>query len=318
VVPKNLALGRADRFACVLAPGLLLFMRLTQPFVWVIEKAAVAVSRLLGAAAGTLHGHSLEEIKMIVRSAAGAGQMAALERDAITRLIDLEDCNAREAMVPRNQLVMVPVDADIDDVLETVSESRYSRLPVYDGDRENIIGIVHVKDVLEFWTARRRSSTLRQAVARFELRRILRKAPVVPESRPLNLALEDLRAHNAHVAFVVDEFGNISGMISIEDVFEQVFGEIEDEFDPAIRRAAATPDSFELDGSTPIRDLAMQYAIELPSGDEFETLAGFLLFRLGRIPAAGDSVEHGGRSYTVEEMDFNRIARVRVTRTGEP
>jgi CBS domain containing-hemolysin-like protein len=316
VVPKNLALGRADRFSSVLAPGLLVFMRVTRPFVWVIERAAVAVSRLFGVAAGSLHGHSLEEIKLIVRSAAGAGQMSEPERDAIVRLIDLEDCNAREAMVPRNQLVMVPVDADIDDVLETVSESRYSRLPVFDGSRDNIIGIVHVKDVLEFWTARRRSNARRQAVARFELEHILRKAPVVPESRPLSLALEDLRAHNAHIAFVVDEFGNISGILSLEDIFEQVFGEIEDEFDQTVRRASVTPDTFDLEGATTIRDLAMQYGIELPSGDEFETVAGFLLFRLGHIPAPGDSVEHGGRRYTVAEMDFNRIARVKVSRAG--
>jgi putative hemolysin len=114
----------------------------------------------------------------------------------------------------------------------------------------------------------------------------------------------------------VDEFGNISGILSLEDIFEQVFGEIEDEFDQTVRRASVTPDTFDLEGATTIRDLAMQYGIELPSGDEFETVAGFLLFRLGHIPAPGDSVEHGGRRYTVAEMDFNRIARVKVSRAG--
>jgi CBS domain containing-hemolysin-like protein len=209
-------------------------------------------------------------------------------------------------------MATVDAGAGIDEVLQKVSETRYSRLPVVEKGNENPVGFVHVKDVLEFWAQRRQSNLRRRAVEPFSLRKILRRAPIVPESRPLHLLLEDMREQHAHLAFLVDEFGTVSGMVSLEDIFEQIFGEIEDEFDlrpePAPEEAAV----FEVDGTIPIRDLETRYGIEVPLEGDYETLAGYILYRLGRIPRIGDAVEHGGRRYTVAEMDFNRIARVRV------
>jgi CBS domain containing-hemolysin-like protein len=312
VVPKNLAIEKADRLAVLVAPILLIFYKVVSPFVWVIERTSSAASRLIGVQGHQFGAHSPEELKFIVSSSQAAGHLTAFEDEAMRRIIDLQEYNVREVMVPRNQLVTVNADADIDEVLQLMSESRYSRLPVCQPQAENPIGFVHVKDVLNFWAERRQSNLRRRSVQPFKLPHILRKAPIVPESRALHLVLDDLREQHAHVAFVVDEFGSVSGMITLEDVFEQIFGEIEDEFDLHALPPPEEPARFEVDGSTPIRDLLLHHEIELPTGDEFETLAGYLLFRLGRIPEAGDTVDYLDRRFTVLEMDFNRIARVLI------
>ncbi len=312
VAPKNFGMERADRLAVIVAPPLLVFYRLVEPFVWVLERSASAVSRLLGVRGGHPGAHSAEELKFVLEASRAAGHLGGLEAGAMQRLIDLHDYSAREVMVPRSQMATIEAGADIDEVLQKVSETRYSRLPVVEQGNENPIGFVHVKDVLDFWAQRRMSNLRRRAVEPFSLRKILRKAPIVPESRPLHLLLEDLREQHAHLAFLVDEFGTVSGMISLEDIFEQIFGEIEDEFDLRLEQAPEESAVLEVEGTMPICDLETQYGIELPTGGDYETLAGYLLYRLGRIPREGDSVEHGGRKYTVVAMDFNRIARVRV------
>ncbi len=315
VVPKNVAMDKADRVAMMVAPALLVFYKVVEPFVWVLEKSASVVSKLLGVH-GHQHGaHSPEELKFVVSASHAAGHLTAFEEEAMRRIIELQEYSVREVMVPRGQMVTVEAEADIDEVLQLMSESRYSRLPVCVAGEENPAGFVHVKDVLDFWAQRRQSNLRRRAVEPFGLKRILRKAPIVPESRELHMLLDDLREQQAHLAFVVDEFGTVTGMVSIEDVFEQIFGEIEDEFDlraqPVHEEAPAV---FEVEGTMPLRDLETQYGIELPGGEEYETVAGYVLYRLGRIPKAGEWVEHEGRRVTVLEMEFNRIARVRVER----
>lgn len=313
VVPKNVAMDKPDRVAMTVAPALLVFYKVVEPFVWVLEKSSSLVSKLLGVH-GHQHGaHSPEELKFVVAASHAAGHLTAFEEEAMRRIIELQEYSVREVMVPRGQMVTVGAEAGIDEVLQAMSESRYSRLPVCVEGEENPIGFVHVKDVLDFWAQRRQSNLRRRAVEPFDLKRIVRKAPIVPESRGLHMVLDDLREQQAHLAFVVDEFGTVTGMVSIEDVFEQIFGEIEDEFDlqaqPVLEEA---PPVFEVEGTLPLRDLETQYGIELPAGEDYETVAGFVLFRLGRIPKEGESVEHAGRRLTVVEMDFHRIARVRV------
>ncbi|MBA3973564.1 MAG: HlyC/CorC family transporter [Candidatus Solibacter sp.] len=319
VVPKNLAIGQAERFAVLVSPLLLVFFKVAEPFVWVIERSARLVSRAIGVRGDAGGGaHSTEELKFVIAAAESAGHVSEFEKEAASRLLELQEYVAREAMVPRNALTMAPVDADLDEVLEAFRESGYSRLPVYEKSREHILGIVHVKDVLGYWTERRQSNLKRKPVAAFDLRTILRRVPVIPETKPLSQLLDELRERRAHLAFVVDEFGTIAGLITMEDVLEQVFGEIEDEFDPVYQRPSLDAVSVEVEGTIPIRDLDTQYGIELPDDLEFETLAGFLLYELGRIPKQGDLVEHERRRYTVLEMEHNRIAKVRIDRLEAP
>ncbi|MEO7146027.1 MAG: hemolysin family protein [Bryobacteraceae bacterium] len=315
VVPKNLAIEKADRLAMLVAPPLLVFYRLSGPFVFVIERSAAAISRALGGKGGNRGGgHSAEEIKFIVSSSRREGHLENFEEATISRVLELENFAVREIMVPRNDVVSLPVDSSLDRVLRVTLEQQYSRVPVYEGGREKIIGIVHYKDLMRIWLERKLALEKRRPPRPFRLRRLLRKPLVVPETKPVSQLIDEFRESHTHMAMVVDEFGTITGLVTLEDALEQIFGEIGDEHD--VRRDPAPVDApmLELDGGTTIRDLEMQYDIDLPGEAGFETLAGFLLFRFGYIPTAGEAVTYGAHRFTVLEMDRNRIARVRLDR----
>ncbi|HEY3743923.1 MAG TPA: hemolysin family protein [Bryobacteraceae bacterium] len=318
VLPKNLALSRADRLAVLVAPPMLIFSRISAPFVWIVEQTTKLLSNKLGLSSHGSGGHSAEELKFIVTTSRTEGHLETFEEDAIQKILELHNIYAREIMVPRNNMVAVPVEATLDQVLRVISEHKYSRVPVYEGSPEKLVGLVHYKDLLRLWQERKSAHERKRPDRPFKLRRYLRAALLVPETKPLPALIDELRATHAHMAFVVDEFGTISGLVTIEDLFEQVFGEIEDEFDD--RKPPQPPAEapvVEVEGTIPIRDLVTQYQIELPGDAGFETLAGFLLFKLGYIPKPGDEIEYGNRKFTILEMERNRIAKVRVERTGE-
>jgi putative hemolysin len=315
VLPKNLALSRPDRLAVLVAPPMLIFSRISAPFVWIVERTTYFLAEKLGLTSHGSGGHSAEELKFIVTTSRTEGHLEGFEEDAIQKILELKNIYAREIMVPRNDVVAVPVDASLDQVLRVMSEHKYSRVPVYEGSPEKLVGMVHYKDLMRLWQERKSAHERKRPDRPFKLRRYLRAALMVPETKPLPQLIDELRATHAHMAFVVDEFGTISGLVTIEDLFEQVFGEIEDEFDDAKPpKPPAEAPVVEVEGTIPIRDLVTQYQIELPGDAGFETLAGFLLFRLGFIPKQGDDIEYGNRKFTILEMDRNRIAKVRVER----
>ncbi len=321
VVPKNLAIANADRVAVLVAPALLVFHRLSEAFVLVIEKSSGAISRLMqihGRQRGG--GHSAEELKLVVSSSRGMGFLPEAQEDMIHGVLDLGNLSVREIMVPRNDIVSVPVDASLDQVLHTMITQQHSRLPVYEGNPEHIIGVLHYKDLLPVWEDRRAAIRAGRPSRAFRVRSLMRKIPVVPETKPLAQMLSEFKQGPSHMAAVVDEFGTIVWLITVEDVLEQIVGAIQDEYDEKAEAEAApgASDEVELDGTTRIRDLETEYGIELPLESGFETLAGFLLYRLGDIPKPGEAVEHGGRRYTVLEMERNRIARVRIEKLPEP
>ena len=326
VVPKNLALEKADRLALLVAAPLLAFRRVAAPFTYVLERASHALSRLMGLRGD--HGgggHSAEEIRFIVASSRHEGHLEGFEEKAIGKLLALQDISAREIMTPRRNIVSVSIDADLDELLRLTLRHKYSRLPVYEGNSEHIVGILHYKDLMRAWQERKSAADRGYPQRAFRLRPYVRAPLVVPESKPLSQLIDEFRKRNTHLAMVVDEFGTFTGLVTLEDVLEQVFGEILDEHD--VRRPTPVLDApmVELDGQTNILDLASQYGIELPGDAGFETLAGFLLQKLGYIPMAGESVVHEGRTFFVEQMDRNRIAKVRIvnvqpdeSRSAEP
>ena len=315
VVPKNLAIEKADRLAILVAPALLLFDRLSAPFVFFAARSAATLSRWIGLRG--LHsggGHSAEELKFIVASSRLEGHLHRFEEDAIQALLELPNYYVREIMVPRNAIISVSVDASLDQVLRKMRENQYSRLPVYQTSPEHIIGYVHYKDMMRIWEERRAAAEKNRALRPFHLSRVLRKPLVVPETKPLHDLIDEFRQTHKHMAMVVDEFGTIVGLVTLEDALEQILGEIGDEHDVKRLRPTAEAALLELDGATTIRDLDTQYGLELPGDAGFETLAGFLLFQLGYIPAPGDTVNYGGRRFTIVEMQHNRIVRVRIER----
>jgi putative hemolysin len=315
VVPKNLAIEKADRLAVLVAPALLVFDRISAPFIFFAERSAAALSRGIGLRGShTGGGHSAEELKFIISSSRTEGHLHRFEEDAIQALLELPNYYAREIMVPRHAIVSVSVDSSLDQVLRRMRENQYSRLPVYQGDPEHIIGYVHYKDMIRIWEERRLAIERKRVLRPFHLSRVLRKPLVVPETKPLNDLIDEFRTTHKHMAMVVDEFGTIVGLVTLEDALEQIFGEIGDEHDVKRPRLNAEAHVLEVEGSTTIRDLDMKYGLELPGDAGFETLAGFLLFQLGYIPKQGETVEYAGRRFTIQEMDHNRIARVAIER----
>jgi CBS domain containing-hemolysin-like protein len=319
VVPKNLAISKADHLAALTAPPLLLFYRIMLPFVVVIERSAAVITRALGAKTA-MHGgvHTAEELKLIVSTSRGLGYLPEAQEDMIHRVLDLEAIYVREVMIPRRDIVSISSDASLDQVLRTMVEQGHSRLPVYEGTPEKIVGLLHYKDLLPVWQERRKAILASRPSRAFQIKRVMRRHMVVPETKPVAQMLDEFRRGNSHMAMVVDEFGTIVGMLTVEDVLEQIVGRIEDEHDEKVERPGIDSAEVEVDGATRILDLEAEYGIEVPSDGGFETLAGFLLFKIGEIPHAGDSFEYEGRRFTVLEMDRNRIARVRIEKAAAP
>ncbi|MBV8570423.1 MAG: HlyC/CorC family transporter [Acidobacteriaceae bacterium] len=313
VVPKNLAIEKADRVTVVAAPALLVFYRASQPLVVIIERTSALVLRALGLTSGHARGgHSPEELKYIIQSSRHEGHLEQFEQDAIQRLIELSDYYAREIMTPRHSIVSLPVDADLDTVLSVMTEHKFARVPVYEDRPEQIIGILHYKDLMRAWDERRFAHDRRRTARPFRLRRFIRKPLVVPETKPLSQLIDEFRLSHTHMALVVDEFGTVTGLVTLEDVLEQVFGDIGDEHDVVRPTPPVQEQVLQLEGSTTIRDLETRYNIVLPSEAGFETLAGFLLFHFGYIPKVKESIEYGGRRFTITSVDRNRIATVMI------
>ncbi len=315
VVPKNLGIHASQKISLICAPPLLIVNRALAPLVFLVERMANLFSRFIGLPQGGVHGiHSLEEIRHIVESSLEHSTVTNFEAHAIDRLLELRELVAREVMTPRSSMVCLPMDAPLDELLKTMSDHHYSRVPVYKDNPDNIIGIVHFRDLLVVWQERRVATEKRRPVRKFVLEQHVRKLPVIPETKSLSDLIDEFRYNRAHMALVVNEFGAVSGVLTLEDVFEQVFGEIEDEHDLVVVEQAKNADELELEGSVPTRDLETKFGIDLPGDAGFETLAGFILFRLGYIPAVGQAIEEGDRRYTVIEMERNRIGRVKIER----
>ncbi len=321
VVPKNIAIAKADRLAALVAPVMLVFYRISAAFVFIIERSAILVTHLFqletGAHAG---GHSAEELKLIVSSSRGFGFLPEWEEEMILRVLDLGTILVREVMVPRNAMIAIPADATLDEVLETMIARRHSRLPVYQGGPEKIVGILHYKDLLPVWEERRQAIRSGRPSHAFRINRLLRKHMVVPETKPLAQLLEEFRQARTHMALVVDEFGTIVGLVTVKDILQQIVGRIEDEHVGKLGPRDLEADELELDGATRVLDLESELGLRIPADAGFETLAGFLMYELGEIPHAGQTLEYQGRRFTVLEMNRNRVARVRIEKlqNGQP
>src|SRR5258708_4379278 len=285
VVPKNLAIESADRLAAIVAPALLIFYRISEPFVWVIEKSSAAITRVLGVGEGQRGGgHSAEELKLIVSSSRGLGHLPEMQEDIIHRVLDLDNVYVREIMVPRNDIISIPVDASLEQVMQTVAEHPHSRLPVYEERPEQIVGLLYYKHLLPVWEEHRGAVRTGRPSRMFRVRRLMRKHLVVPETKPVSQMLAEFQQGRSHMAMVVDEFGTIVGLVTVEDVLEQVVGEIADEFDVKPERPLAETDELELEGATKIRDLEAQYSLDLPSNGGLRTLARVIAVETRKNP----------------------------------
>jgi CBS domain containing-hemolysin-like protein len=317
VVPKSVALQRAERVALAVAGPMDFFMRISQPFLYIMRMSARFVLRVFGTREMREAGvHSPEELKLIVTASRRFGLVPAFQEEMIHRALDLGNITVREIMTPRPDIFSLPSNMPLEEALTRVVEEQHSRVPVYDPQRgpEHIVGILYSKDLTR-WMRLRYTSTgsAAERTQRMTVAQIMRDVLVVPETKPIPDLLVEFQQRKRHLAVVVDEFGSTSGVVTVEDVLEQLVGELEDEFDIA-PASPLVPDSdaLVLDGSTSIRDLEMHYKLSLPRDQGFETLAGFVLAQLQRLPSVGESFDYEGRHFTVVEMEGRRIARVKI------
>jgi putative hemolysin len=323
LVPKSLALQRAERVALAVAAPMDVFLTVTGPLTIGMSRAAGFVLRAFGTHE-IRHGsvHSPEELKLIVTAAHTSGQLSSAQEEMLLNALELESIAARHVMVPRTRIFSLPSDLNLDEALSRVVDEQHSRVPVYDPQRgpEHIVGVLYAKDLMRWMRLRLGYIAAPSAMAaalrisQMKVGQIMHDVLVVPETKSLLDLLGEFQQHRRHLAVVVDEFGSTAGVISVEDVLEQLVGELEDEFDVASRQPVATDANgpLILDGSVNIRDLEAQYELKLPQDEGYETLAGFLLSRLQKMPAGGEAFEYEGRRFVVEKMDGHRIAVVRI------
>src|SRR5205807_4084259 len=293
LVPKTLALQRAEHVALAVAAPMEAFLTLTRPFLFFMRKSGGLVLRLFGAQHTRRGGaiHSPDELKLIVTASRQFGQIPEFQEEMIHNALELDSITVRQVMVPRPDIFSLPADLTLDESLARVVEEQHSRVPVYDPQRgrEHIIGVLYSKDLMR-WMRLRMTLSPNQAVssriAKMQVSQVMRNVLVVPETMVLTDLLAEFKTRKRHLAVVVDEFGSTAGVVTVEDVLEQLVGEIEDEFDipPAEQPALDEDTALLLEGSVNIRDLESQYQLVLPNDAGFETLAGFVLARLQKIP----------------------------------
>jgi CBS domain containing-hemolysin-like protein len=322
LVPKSLALRKAEQLALSVAAPMLIFINLTRPMVRFMRQSASVVLQAFGVP--LVHEatvHSPEEIKLMATAARRSGILPAYQESIIHRALELESIETREIMTPRQRIFSLPSDMSIEEASARVVEEQHSRVPVYDPTHgtEHIIGIVYAKDLARLMHIRSttRLRTMQSPFANLRLAQIMRDVLVVPETKPVADLLLELQQRRRHLAVVVDEYGTTVGLVTVEDAIEQVLGEIEDEFDVTTRPLlASNRNAVELDGSVNLRDLEMQMKWRLPRDGGVETLAGFLLAQLGHIPRAGESIIFEDRKLTIQQMEAHRISRVLVQRVA--
>src|ERR1700723_2362206 len=324
LVPKTLALQRSEQIALAVAAPMEAFLTLTRPVLFFMGRSGGLVLRVFGAKLTRRGGavHSPDELKLIVTASRQFGQIPESQEEMIHSAIELDSITVREVMVARPDIFSLPSDLTLDDALNRVVEGHHSRIPVYDPQRgpEHIVGVLYYKELVRW--VRLKLVNLGQPVAsrisRTQIGQILHNVLVVPETKVLAELLAEFKQRRRHLAVVVDEFGSTAGVITVDDILEQLVGDIEDEFDVSPAEPALENESvLVLEGSVNIRDLETEYALILPRDAGFETLAGFILARLQKIPDLRDTFEYEGRRYTVEELDGHRIAKVRIEKTAK-
>jgi putative hemolysin len=302
LVPKRLALQRSESVAQFVAPVLDRVASLTRPIVWLLSVSTNAVVRMLGLDPRAQGEEvSEEELRDMVST---HGELGTEERRVLTDVFGAANRQLGSVMIPRTEVSFLDADTPLAHAARNVLDKPHSRYPVIGRTVDDVVGVVHVRDLL---TAALVSSAEVENGAPRTVGDLARPVPMLPGSKPVLGALTEMRANRTHLAVVVDEYGGTDGIVTMEDILEELVGNIEDEYDPA----AAASDATEFDGLLHREELADATGIVLPEGP-YETLAGFVQAELGKVPSTGDTLEAHGHRFTVVEMDGRRVARVRI------
>lgn len=305
LVPKSLGLRHSERLACLAARPILWLSRAAGPLVTALTVSTDAILWLFGQSGRAEEAFiSEEEVKHMVREGAAHGIFDEAERQLIHSVFEFTDTSVREVMVPRSEVHGIDSTTQPAEILRTLVETGFSRMPVFQGDLDHIVGIVHIKDLL-------------RAVEKPEptaLSAVMHPAFFVPDSMQISDLLRELQARRTHMAIVVNEFGTVVGLLTIEDLLEEIVGEIRDEFDVDEEQPVQVlPDgSLLVQGSFPLTDLRERYGVPLEESPDYRTTAGFVLSRLKRFPKGGEAITEHGYKMTVVVLDGRRLRKIRI------
>ncbi len=307
LVPKSLALAYAERVALVLSVPLDLLGRLLSPLVAVLTGLTRAVIRPFGASVNSEAQITAEELRLIVERGGEQGILEAEEEQMINAVIELGDRRLHQVMVPRVDIIGLNANATFDAAIDLIIDGGHSRVPVYENSVDEVVGILYAKDLLPFLKS--------DATARPSLRSLLRAPVFVPESLSIDDLLHEFQRRKVHIAIVLDEYGGTAGLVTIEDLLEEIVGEIQDEYDAEEPLVEMIGEHLaRVDGRSAIEDLLEIWDLrtELEDQDEYDTVGGLVYHRIGGIPQVGDEVRVGGLHLTVESTDGRRVAKVLV------
>jgi putative hemolysin len=309
LVPKTFALAHAERVALLLAGPVDLLGRLLRPIVWFLNAVTNAFNRMLGADRQNPDAISPEELRILVERGGEQGILEAEEEQMISAVMELGERRVHEVMVPRVDVIGVPVDVSLDELLDTIVQAGHSRIPVYEGSIDQILGVIYAKDLLPY---------LKGKDAPPDFKSLMRTPVFVPESMTVDDLLHELQRRKVHIAVVFDEYGGTAGIVTIEDLLEEIVGEIQDEYDtveqPMVEKLSE--DEARLDGRVSVDDLAELFDVQLDGADreEYDTVGGLIYHQLGGVPHVGDTVEIDGLALTVESTEGRRVGKVRAVR----
>ena len=311
LVPKMFALERAETFALFAARPLELFARVFSPILWIFNYTGGGIGRLLGLRSSMEHAsvYTEDEIRQLVQLSEESGHLNKEERQLIDKVFEFSETTVKEAMIPRTAMIAIPDTCDLNGLAREFRKHGYSRLPVYHNSLDDIVGVIHSKDVMSF--------LLRPKL--FQLERVLRKPNYVVDTAKLEDVLRQMQTEKFHFGFVVDEHGGVEGIITLEDLLEEIVGDISDEHDEEVNEQInEMPDgSYLLDGGLAVRDLNRRLDLNVPISDGYTTVAGFLMSAAGALLDEGQTVAYNGHKFIIEKVDKRRIVRVRMENVAE-
>lgn len=316
IVPKIIARQRAEATVMLLIRPLNIFVFIFGPLIWLVSLLSNAVLRLVGVSSGSEHQniYSVEELEMLVVSSRKAGVLDREEEVILRRVFDFGDLTARQVMHPRTEVTGVPIDASFDEVITVMSEYKHSRFPVYEGDLDSILGVLYIKDVFALLAERERQFAGGQGggTVQFNVQSLMRPIQSVPETLDVDELLMRMRQGGMHMAVVVDEYGGTAGVVTLEDIIEEIVGEVRDEFEPGEENPDIiyTPEGTIVDGLLPIDDVNEVLGLSIES--EADTIGGYVFEKVGRKPELHDEVTAGGYTLRVEALDGLRISKVKL------
>ena len=307
LVPRAVALAHAEPLALLFAVPVELLGRALAPLVWLLTTVTNAIARLFGVREQQQERVTAEELMIMVERGSEQGVIEAEEQQMIGAVLELGQQRVHEVMVPRIAIVALPLSASLDEMIETIVSVGHSRIPIYEESIDNVVGILYAKDLLPLLKGGREP----------DLRKIVRAPVFVPESTSVDDLLHMLQRQKVHLAIVLDEYGGTAGLVTIEDLIEEIVGEIQDEYDveePMI--VALSDDEARFDGRAGIGDLADHFGIEFDGADkeQYDTVGGLIYHEVGGVPKVGDTVETNGLTLTVESTNGRRVGKVLIVR----